>query len=664
MIANPRGAGSRRRAAAAALLQAALGLLLLLAGGVHLVEDERARARESAIRIATTLAATLGPEDLAGGEELARRVAPVASTVAATIVVGRGDSVLLRLGPGGRRLAPDAAETGLAAMLAAVGPGGAEAWETRLGGWQVAAAIPSVPGAAIALRLPADPTPASGVVMLAVGGGLLLLLPATLLAWRGRQRRDRLEELAIEVEHAADAANGRGSPRPIRSDPDEELLPLADAIHRLGSAWLARVTRLESRLEETGGLLESLGSALITLDRQHRVRSMNAAAASLLGVDRSTAPGRLLHELVRSPQLHRLLSRSLAGGDARPEEFPLSIAGGEIVVQATCSRVADRGGERGGLLLLMTDVTRIRRLESLRSDFAANVSHELRTPITNIKGYADTLVEVGFDDPEQSRNFIDIVRRNADRLAAIIEDLLTLAQLEGPDARQRLAPGPCDAARLAGAVAESLGPAASARGISVETAEVPSIEFTANGALLEQALANLVSNAIKYAPDDSRVHLSAHADDDSVVLSVRDEGPGIPPEHLARLFERFYRIDRARSRDRGGTGLGLSIVKHIAAVHEGRVEVESEVGRGSEFRVVLPREPRPADPQAAAEPRTGDSRPDGRPPESGAPVDEPVDPSRPSESRESPRWEPRLGNSAEIGSTRATGGGIRPGTPS
>ena len=664
MIATPRGAGSRRRLAVAALLQAILALLLLFAGGVHLADGERVRARLAALQIAETLAATLGPADLADEDALAGRLRLVASGMAATIIVAREDAVLLRLGPGGRPLGDDAVETGLRSMLDDVAPGDAIARETSLGGWQAAAAIPAVPGAAIGLRFPAEATPARGIAMLAAGGGLLLLLPATLLAWRGRQRRDRLEELAAEVEHAADATTRRPSPAPQLSDPDEELLPLAEAIHRLGSAWLDRVTRLESRLEETGGLLEALGSALITLDRQHRVRSLNAAAASLLGVDRAGAPGRLLHELVRSPQLHRLLSRSLAGGDARPEEFPLSVAEGEIVVQATCSRVADRGGERGGLLLLMTDVTRIRRLESLRSDFAANVSHELRTPITNIKGYADTLVEVGFDDPEQSRNFLDIVRRNADRLAAIIEDLLTLAQLEGPDARQRLAPGPCNAARLAGAVAESLGPAASARGISIETVRVPSIEFVGNGALLEQALANLVSNAIKYAPDDSTVHLAAHADDDAVVLSVRDEGPGIPPEHLERLFERFYRIDRARSRDRGGTGLGLSIVKHIAAVHDGRVEVDSEVGRGSEFRLVLPREPRPSDPEPSAEELSEPPRADRGILEATAnapePTERPNDPSR----RSAMGREHDLADSTAIGASELSARGIRPGTPS
>ena len=659
MIAAPRRADSRRRLAATAAVQVALGVVLLVAGLSRLLDGDREQAERSAVRIAEAIAATLGVEDFADDASLRRRLSGLASELAASILVARDGVVTLHLGPTGRPSTIERSEREIAIRLDGTSAGGSEATPTPAGGWQVSAAVPAVPGASIGLRLPSGSGSGSGGAMLAVGGVLLLLLmPATLLAWRGRLRRDRLEDLAAEVEHLAEAAAVR-TPDPILSDPDEELLPIADAIHHLSSAWLDRVTRLESRLEETGGLLEALGSALITLDRQHRVRSLNAAAADLLGIDRQTATGRLLHELVRSPQLHRLLSRSLSGGDARPEEFPLSVAGGEIVVQATCSRVADRGGDRGGLLLLMTDVTRIRRLESLRSDFAANVSHELRTPITNIKGYADTLVEVGFDDPEQSRNFLEIVRRNADRLAAIIEDLLTLAQLEGPDARQRLAPSPCNAARLAGSVAESLGPAASARGISIDTTRVPSIEFVANGALLEQALANLVSNAIKYAPDDSTVHLGARADDDLVVLSVRDEGPGIPPEHLERLFERFYRIDRARSRDRGGTGLGLSIVKHIAAVHDGRVEVDSEVGRGSEFRLILPREPRPGDPEPSAEATPRESASQG---DASTSIRPPGPPSPSAASDDARRESMRgsgLGNAASIDRSR----GLAPGNP-
>jgi two-component system phosphate regulon sensor histidine kinase PhoR len=445
----------------------------------------------------------------------------------------------------------------------------------------------------------AAPAPTAGPAWLSTiaGGALLLLLPATTAVAIARRRGDRLDRLAAAV-----SAIGDGVEIPPSQVP-EECSAVALAVERLAAQWRRRVQRLESRIAEREGLLESLGSGLVALDREQRVRSVNGAAAAILGVDRARAEGRLLHELLRSPPLHRLVERAASGAATQPEEFAVSIGERETVLQASCSRVGRAGAEseRGGLLLLLTDVTRLRRLERLRSDFAANVSHELRTPITNIKGYVETLQEVGFEAPEQSLRFLEIIRRNADRLAAIIEDLLTLAQLEGPEARQRLEPSRCAVPALVEAVVESLGPAAEARGISIDRTAVEPLHLLANRPLVEQALANLVSNAIKFSHEGGEIRIAASRRPGGLVcLSVRDTGAGIAAEHLSRLFERFYRIDRARSRAHGGTGLGLAIVKHIAAVHEGRVEVESRLGEGSEFRLLLPQPGAEGPPPAAS----------------------------------------------------------------
>ena len=555
----------------------ALAAIALIAVGAIAARDALSNASiDLAARAAATIAASIESSDLASPESARRRIGRLADGLEGVVVLHRDRAVFAASGAPGDT--PPAADSSLLrdAERSAVA-------RTRENGGRsvlvAAAPLPGEPAWQVTLEMPSPAPTTQPIAWIAAGVLLLATLPLTVLAWTGRVRRDRLERIAIAVEQATEAG---------RLDQElevgEELLPIEDAIRRFEAAWMDRLDRVESSLAEQSGLLEALGSALVTLDRQQRIRSINTGAAAMLGLERASAPGRLLQETVRSPQLQRLLAKALAGADARPEEFPVSIGGKEVVVQATCSRM----GERGDLLVLMTDVTRLRRLESLRSDFAANVSHELRTPITNIKGYVDTLVEVGFGDPEQSRRFLDIVRRNADRLAAIIEDLLTLAQLEGPDARQRLAPGPCDSASLVRTVAESLGPAAEARRIRLDQSRVASVAFVGNAALLEQALANLVSNAVKYAPEGTTVHLRSEASEGQVVIAVRDEGPGIPREHLDRLFERFYRVDRARSRDRGGTGLGLSIVKHIAAAHDGKVEVSSEIGEGSEFRLVLP----------------------------------------------------------------------------
>lgn len=576
MIARREPSSSHRSLLVLAALQVLAALLLSILGGVAARDATKGASIDLASRTVAAIAASIEPGDLASPETARRRLGRLADGLDGVVVLHQDGAVFAASG-GRVDLSPKAD----AALLRAA-ERSAIAEPRRIGDRAMlvaAAPVLGEPAWQVSLEMPQPAAATAPFVAIAAGGVLLLSLPLTILAWAGRVRRERLERLTLAIEKASQ--EGRFDPV---LEGGEELLPLEEAIRRFETAWFERIDRVESSLDEQSGLLEALGSALITLDRQQRIRSLNASAAAMLGVDREAAAGRLLQETFRSPQLHRLLARALAGGEARPEEFPLSIGGREVVVQATCSRM----GERGDLLILMTEVTRLRRLESLRSDFAANVSHELRTPITNIKGYVDTLVEVGFGDPEQSKRFLDIVRRNADRLAAIIEDLLTLAQLEGPDARQRLAPGLCDSARLVQSVAESLGPAAEARRIRLDQSLVASISFLGNAALLEQALANLVSNAIKYAPEGTTAGLRAEVREGYVVIAVQDEGPGIPREHLDRLFERFYRVDRARSRDRGGTGLGLSIVKHIAAVHEGRVEVESEVGKGSEFRLVLP----------------------------------------------------------------------------
>jgi two-component system phosphate regulon sensor histidine kinase PhoR len=241
------------------------------------------------------------------------------------------------------------------------------------------------------------------------------------------------------------------------------------------------------------------------------------------------------------------------------------------------------------LLLLLNDVTRLRQLEARRSDFAANVSHELRTPITNIKGYVETLLEVGVGDAEQTDKFLAVIHRNTERLAFIIEDLLALARLEQPDAKSTLQRQAVTVQHLVDSVLAHVEQQIAERHIRIDTNIPNDLLANLNPQLIEQALGNLLSNAIKYSPPRTPVMIAAtQSSDGDLELSVTDRGPGIAREHLPRLFERFYRVDRARSREMGGTGLGLAIVKHIAHVHGGRVEVESNLGKGSTFRIVIP----------------------------------------------------------------------------
>jgi two-component system phosphate regulon sensor histidine kinase PhoR len=225
----------------------------------------------------------------------------------------------------------------------------------------------------------------------------------------------------------------------------------------------------------------------------------------------------------------------------------------------------------------------------MRSEFAANVSHELRTPITNIKGYVETLLQIDDAEPAQTRRFLEIVHRNTVRLSGIVEDILTLAFLEEPEAKHALPLDPIAVVDIAQQVVEDLGSAAAARGMQLVICGKKDARVVGNRSLLEQALANFVSNAIKYSAEGTTVKIEISEEAASLRISVSDSGPGIAPKHLPRIFERFYRIDKARSRTQGGTGLGLAIVKHIATIHGGRVEAASDLGQGSRFSLILPR---------------------------------------------------------------------------
>ncbi|MHC4946999.1 MAG: ATP-binding protein [Planctomycetota bacterium] len=419
----------------------------------------------------------------------------------------------------------------------------------------------------------------------ALGVAALLSLVAIGLAMYVISRR-LSGVVARLADGAARFAGGDLTHRVERPDA-RELAKLADALNSMAGELSRRLDELRTSHHEQQAILQSMSSGLIALDAEERVLDLNRAAERLLRVDAARARGRLLAEVVRQPELHRFVGEAVGGEEAGRAEFPLP-GDPPVVVQAAAETLTDEDGRPKGVLVLLNDVTRLRRLETLRSDFAANVSHELRTPITNIKGYVETLRQTGVADVEQTGRFLEIIRKNSDRLTAIVEDVLALTRLEHPLAPEALERSPHSALALIRSVLGQYEAAAGARGIELRAEAAPDLELTVHPQLLEQALANLVSNAIRYSPDGTTVTVAARRRDDEVELSVADEGPGIAPEHVPRLFERFYRVDKARSRALGGTGLGLAIVKHIALVHGGRVDVDTDVGRGSTFRIVLP----------------------------------------------------------------------------
>lgn len=372
-----------------------------------------------------------------------------------------------------------------------------------------------------------------------------------------------------------------------------ELDVIASAFESSARSQQAQAIRIAAIHQEQQAILQSMDGGVLVIDAEQRILSMNRAAEWMLGITGSASRGRLLQEVSRQPDLHRFVSEAFAD-ETEDREFALQGAPARRV-RAAHTRLLDAEGKPVGLLVVLSDLTQLRRLESVRTDFAANVSHELRTPITNIKGYVETLLDMnGEAEAGQNERFLRIIQRNADRLGAIVEDMLMLTQLERPGVKESLSTERTRLAQIVTMVEQNLEGQAAAKNMTILTSVPEDLWAMVNPQLVEQAISNLVVNAIKYSPAGKRVWVRARSLEPGregaamVELAISDEGPGIGEEHLSRVFERFYRVDKARSREAGGTGLGLAIVKHIVHLHGGRVDVESAEGQGSTFRVALP----------------------------------------------------------------------------
>lgn len=334
-------------------------------------------------------------------------------------------------------------------------------------------------------------------------------------------------------------------------------------------------------------LFDSMAEGLVLLDETGRIQLANRAFSQLFGVT-TEIRSRTIMEALRLHELTELVDtlgtqKQVLGRElkiARPLERWLQVNG---------SAILDASGRRHGTILVFHDLTRLKKLERTRQEFVANVSHELRTPLSLIKGYVETLLEGAKDNPEVAAKFLQTIDRNAERLRLLIEDLLTISELES--GRVKLNLQSVSLRPLAEKVLADFKTHAEAKAMSLVD-QVPDLRVRADADRLEQVLCNLVDNAIKYGRHQGNVCVSARpVDGGQVEVSVQDDGPGIPPESLERVFERFYRVDKARSREQGGTGLGLSIVKHIVQGHGGRAWANSELGHGATFYFTLPQDP-------------------------------------------------------------------------
>ena len=370
----------------------------------------------------------------------------------------------------------------------------------------------------------------------------------------------------------------------------EEFASVAESINQMAEDLDEKLRRLTQERNEREAVLASMVEGVLAVDAEERVIAVNAAAARLLDTDPVAAEGKSIQEIVRNPDLQHVVAQTLDGHRPIEADIVMRVGAEDRNLQANGTLLhGDDGGPDVGAVVVLNDVTRLKRLEAVRRDFVANVSHELKTPVTSIKGFAETLEDGALEDPEASRRFVRIIAGQADRLNSIIEDLLALSTLEQSGDSPLLQLEEADLCDVVAVALEVCGPKAEAKRIVLNEGCPGTLLARVSPPLLEQAVVNLIDNAVKYSAEGSTVEVDLAQTDDEIVVSVTDQGQGVAREHLPRLFERFYRVDKARSRDLGGTGLGLAIVKHIAQIHGGRVSVDSVVGRGSTFRIHLPR---------------------------------------------------------------------------
>lgn len=407
---------------------------------------------------------------------------------------------------------------------------------------------------------------------------------ALLLSWAVSRSVGR--SLLRLTEAAQRFAAGDFSER-LRLYDHREMAETADAFNALADHLEGTIASLKRRNNEQEAVLTSMVEAVLAVDSEQRVISVNAAAARLLAASPQEIEGRGLQEVIRNADLRRFVTSALTCEEPVEGNLILRHAR-DRVLQANGTALRDPDGRSIGAVIVLNDVSRLRQLENLRRDFAANVSHELRTPIASIKGFVETLLDGAMADPHDAERFLHIIARQADRLNTIIEDLLSLSRIEQETEAGGISLSIGRIDQVLQAAIHDCAARALARDISVLVDCPSDLTAAMNADLLEQAVTNLIDNAIKYSEPGRQVRVHGYREEHQVTIAVKDQGSGIAVEHQPRLFERFYRVDKARSRRLGGTGLGLAIVKHIALAHRGQVTVESEVGKGSTFFIRLP----------------------------------------------------------------------------
>lgn len=411
-----------------------------------------------------------------------------------------------------------------------------------------------------------------------------------------------IRRIRASIEHIQQGLNHfAGGDLEHRMDPPplKELTLVCDALNYMARQVERRITVINQQAREHEAILTAMVEGVIALDRNAVILQVNRAAAHLLDSTPDLITGRSMYEMIRNHELQKIVEQSLEIG--LPAEGEVTLHGRNersLQVYSTGLKSAEHGNI--GALVVIHDITRLRRLERMRRDFVANVSHELKTPVTSIRGFVETLLDGALAEPEEARRFCTIIARQVDRLQNIIEDLLSLSRIEQEVEEGHIALHEETLNEVMQTAAVSVAHAAAEKNALIEITCDPSWKAHINAPLMEQVMINLLDNAIKYSDTGKRIRIVVAPSPEGWEIRVVDQGVGIEAVHLERIFERFYRVDKARSRKGGGTGLGLAIVKRIVMAHGGRIRVESKPGDGSTFIMNLPSDPGSTDQLLAA----------------------------------------------------------------
>ncbi len=416
---------------------------------------------------------------------------------------------------------------------------------------------------------------AVSVVILILTGGLSLLFSGTLA-----RRIDRLKEFSRRV------ADGDFRPLPADRRGDE----LADLGRTMGESAtrLDRTIRsLTGERNQSAAILRSMTEGVAVIGSNQRLTFCNEAFSRALGMEGSSVDGRPIVEVIRQSDLLEAIRTALAGNESVKSELIVGAVRARSFA-VTAAPVRSNGNITGAVLVLY-DISELRRLERARRDFVANISHEFKTPLTAIQGFAETLLAGAADDAQNRDRFLEIIRSNAVRLGRLTDDLLRLSQIEA--GQLQLESRPVRVSEIIDPCLETARLGAAPKSIALEGDYDRNLMVNGDLNALQEILQNLLDNAVRYTLPSGKITVNAAAEDGKIVICVSDTGIGIPKADQERIFERFYRVDAARSRESGGTGLGLSVAKHLAEAQGGHIEVQSEIGRGSTFSVILPAVP-------------------------------------------------------------------------